>query len=147
LVSGGLIDLNPVDRKVESSLSIVQPLLSRNSLLQKKRIAETESEKAYWNYVQTILNASQEIIQGLKLHEVLLNRNKKLIVAGEQSYLASESSDQDYKQGLGDVLDWLSLRRDFLNSEKQIVQNKAEILRNWVSVQVAMGNPINKVIE
>jgi len=141
LITSDLSSISSPSRMLNSTFSVLQPLFSRNRLLLQKRAAETQAEQSYWEYLQAILNASQEIMQGIETHTHLLAQNKQLTIAKEEARLAFNSANEDYEQGVGDVLDWLSLRRSFLAIERQLVNNQSDALQNWIGVNIALAMP------
>ena len=147
LVAASLTSLNPSYDKVVGTLTLSQPLLSQNHLLLDKKIKQSEQERAYWQYMEVLLSASEEVLTRTKDQQLLTIRQNKLESSRDNAKAAADASGDDYKNGVGDVLNWLELKRTYLALQQQVVQNRATLTRNWIELQRALATPLTEKTE
>lgn len=118
---------------------LTAPLFLGGKLRAQAEIAQLTTEKAYWNYQSTLLNAVNEVENTLG-QEHALSRQQKYIQHALQTAKRSFSHyQQKYSQGLVDIIDLLSTQQQTFNLQSQLTLLIYNRLTNRIELGLALG--------
>ncbi len=142
-LTGGLIGLNGSSGQVDASAGFTAPLFNRRTLTAMKEKAALEAKQAFRRYTQTVLQAYQEVEQALDNEALIHNEWRAQKQAYKAASAAADLNARDYERGLIPLGDYLASQNRSLELEQAITALEALRLRNWVSLQLALGNPVS----
>ncbi len=119
--------------------SIGYTLFDSGSL--KAQVTESQSlaEQDYYKYLETVLTALNEVETALDTersyyaHEIA----QREVVA--QARLLLANAEQNYRDGLIDITDWLTYQRSYFNEKSTLIDTVNQRLQNRVSLGLALG--------
>lgn len=147
LVSGQLTSFDPSANTVTGSLSVLQPIFSRNNLKIASSKAQLSSQQEYWRYVEAILAASENILSKTTGQKNLVEQLAAKKTALQATELALSAAKEDYLTGVADVQVWLQVQREYLSLKREVVRGEGSVLGNWLDVQLAVAAPIYSDVE
>ncbi|MEX0300687.1 MAG: TolC family protein [Kordiimonas sp.] len=142
-LSGSLTGLNGNSSQIDASAGFAVPLFNRRTLTATRDKAALEAKQAFGRYVQTVLQAYQEVEQALDNEALINNEWRAQKQAHEAANAATSLNARDYERGLIPLGDYLASQNRALELEQSIIALEALRLRNWVSLQLALGNPVS----
>lgn len=137
--SDALKNLLTGDTVWQLATSIGYSLFDSSNL--KAQITETESlaEQKYYQYLETVLMVLNEVETALDSEQAYYNTEiaQREVVA--QSRLLLANSEQDYRDGLLDITDWLLFQRSFFDAESKLIDIVNQRLQNRINLGLALG--------
>jgi len=132
-----VLDLQDILSNIVGSLTA--PLFQGGQI--KANIAQREAdlEAQVQTYVETVLQAYQEVENALDAELRLKERESALQVSLDEAVKAEERLEARYVEGLATLLQLLDSQSRALNAEGQLISAKAERLQNRVRLHVALG--------
>ena len=118
---------------------ITAPLFQGGALRAQIDDAKLSSLNAWWQYRETLLNAVQETQNTLDNERTLAQRITHTATAIENAERSVETTAGNYRQGLADILDLLSVYNTRFNLQLQQVQLQASQLQNRIDLGLALG--------
>lgn len=138
--SDALRDLiDPKNNVWNLALNMVTPILDGNRLDGELRLAKANQKEAVANYGSTVLRAFSEVEQALASEALLAERETQVTLAADEAWQAFERAREQYSRGIGEILTVLDTQRRALNARSEVLQVKAERLRNRVRLHLALG--------
>ncbi|MEO9276102.1 TolC family protein [Marinomonas sp. 5E14-1] len=118
---------------------ISAPLFQGGSLKAQAEVEELTTRQTYWAYQEALLDAVNEVenaigyessyaIQQGYLNEALLSAERSLV-----------SSEQNYRQGLVDVFDLLTVQQQAFDAEAELISMIYQRLLNRIELGLALG--------
>lgn len=102
-------------------------------------IADAQTQQAYAQYEQTVLQALADVEIALSNSANELDRRQDLIKAAEASRRALELARLRFEEGLDDFLDVLDAQRTVLENEDRLAQNRLQTTRLAVLTYRELG--------
>ncbi len=115
------------------------PLFQGGTLRAQVEYAKLSSVNAWWQYRETLLNAVQEIQNALDSETALSERIKHTHVALDNAERSVTTTQGNYRQGLADILDLLSVYDTRFNLKAQAIELQALKLQNRIDLGLALG--------
>lgn len=119
--------------------SLTAPLFQGGKLKANAQIAELDTVNSWWVYQETLLNAVQEVEDTLSLEQSLSVRQNHLRQALANATRSAQSYANQYRQGLVDILDLLSVYQTRFDLQAQLVQLQRNQLSNRIDLGQALG--------
>lgn len=101
--------------------------------------ANKRTEQAYYNYQAVVLNALREVENAIGSEYYLAREEMARTAALEAAKRSFSRSQRDYETGLTNILSLLETQRRVFNTERQVINLKADRLNNRVSLALALG--------
>ena len=138
--TGALQDLIKRDFGVWTLLgNVIQPLLQGGRLRAAVDRAEFRAAEELAVYANTALQAFLEVETALAAEEYLVERERYLAIAAEQSRAAEIIADDRYLAGLDDYITVLESQRLALQAEGDLIAARRQRLENRVDLYLALG--------
>lgn len=115
------------------------PLFQGGYLRAKAKIAELTTEKAYWNYQETLLTAVNEVENALGQEKSLALQQKHLQDSYDSAVRSFANYQEKYREGLVDISDLISVQTDSFDVQESLVQVKYNRLVNRIDLGLALG--------
>ncbi|MFZ8199225.1 efflux transporter outer membrane subunit [Alteromonas portus] len=115
------------------------PLFQGGALRAQIEDAKLTSANAWWQYRETLLTAVQETQNALDSETALSARISHTNVALANAERSVSTLEGQYRQGLADILDLLSVYDTRFNLQAQAVELYAEKLQNRIDLGLALG--------
>ena len=119
--------------------SITAPLFQGGELRANIALAELDTLNSWWNYQDTLLTAVQEVQATLDLENSYQRRQQHISQAYSNSRRSQDNYTSQYRQGLSDILDLLSVTQTTYSLEAQLVQLQRNQLSNRIDLGLALG--------
>lgn len=107
----------------------------------KAQAAESRSlaEQSYYQYLETVITALSEVETALDTEQTYYEYEvaQREVVAHARLLLAN--AEQDYRDGLIDITDWLTYQRNYFNEQSTLIDTVNRRLQNRVSLGLALG--------
>lgn len=131
--------INPGKFLAEAVGSLVQPLFSQGKIRARHKNAVLDQEKARLQFVQTLLNAGNEVYR--YLHECKKSEQKKGYIATCVSALTEsyEATRELMNNGTNTYLEVLTAQEDLLTAQLTQVQNRYEGIEALINLYNALG--------
>lgn len=118
---------------------VAQPVFQGGRIREGINIRKGEAKRALANYEKNALVAFQEVEDALAAESYLSRREKDLIAAAKLAAAAYQSADEEYANGVGDVLTMLTAQRQMVLKEAQRLTIRRVRLDNRVNLYLALG--------
>lgn len=118
---------------------LTAPLFLGGELRSKVEIAQLTTEKAYWHYQSTLLNAVNEVENTLGQEQSLSRQQQHIQHALQTAHRSFSHYQKKYSQGLVDIIDLLSTQQQTFNLQAQLTQLIYNRLTNRISLGLALG--------
>ncbi|MBU3021388.1 TolC family protein [Aestuariibacter sp. A3R04] len=118
---------------------ITAPLFQGGQLRAQIESAELSALNAWWQYKETLLNAVQETQDAIDNERALTARIQFTTDAIENAQRSVTSTSGNYRQGLADILDLLSVYNTHFDLQAQQVQLRSSQLQNRIDLGLALG--------
>lgn len=115
------------------------PLFQGGALRAQVEDAKLTSANAWWQYRETLLTAVQETQNALDSETALSARISHINVALANAERSVSTIEGQYRQGLADILDLLSVYDTRFNLQAQAVELHAQKLQNRIDLGLALG--------
>ena len=115
------------------------PLFQGGALRAQIEDAKLTSANAWWQYRETLLTAVQETQNALDSETALSARISHTNVALANAERSFSTIEGQYRQGLADILDLLSVYDTRFNLQAQAVELHAQKLQNRIDLGLALG--------
>ncbi|AFT73232.1 MULTISPECIES: TolC family protein [Alteromonas] len=115
------------------------PLFQGGALRAQIEDAKLTSANAWWQYRETLLTAVQETQNALDSETALSARISHTNVALANAERSVSTLEGQYRQGLADILDLLSVYDTRFNLQAQAVELYAQKLQNRIDLGLALG--------
>lgn len=115
------------------------PLFQGGALRAQVEDAKLTSANAWWQYRETLLTAVQETQNALDSETALSARISHTNVALANAERSVSTIEGQYRQGLADILDLLSVYDTRFNLQAQAVELHAQKLQNRIDLGLALG--------
>jgi len=115
------------------------PLFQGGALRAQVEDAKLTSANAWWQYRETLLTAVQETQNALDSETALSARISHTNVAIANAERSVSTIEGQYRQGLADILDLLSVYDTRFNLQAQAVELHAQKLQNRIDLGLALG--------
>ena len=115
------------------------PLFHGGALRAQIEDAKLTSANAWWQYRETLLTAVQETQNALDSETALSARISHTNVAIANAERSVSTIEGQYRQGLADILDLLSVYETRFNLQAQAVELHAQKLQNRIDLGLALG--------
>ncbi|KHT60157.1 RND transporter [Alteromonas macleodii] len=115
------------------------PLFQGGALRAQIEDAKLTSANAWWQYRETLLTAIQETQNALDSESALSARISHTNVALANAERSVSTIEGQYRQGLADILDLLSVYDTRFNLQAQAVELHAQKLQNRIDLGLALG--------
>jgi len=115
------------------------PLFHGGALRAQIEDAKLTSANAWWQYRETLLTAVQETQNALDSETALSARISHTNVALANAERSVSTIEGQYRQGLADILDLLSVYETRFNLQAQAVELHAQKLQNRIDLGLALG--------
>ena len=115
------------------------PLFNGGRIRANIAVQTSRERKAVITYQSTILNALEEVQNALVNYAQEQDRRDRLSQSVEQSQLAVDLSNAQYRGGQVDFLSVLEAQRDLFAAEDQLVQSQASVTIDLITLYRALG--------
>lgn len=115
------------------------PLFQGGALRAQVEDAKLTSANAWWQYRETLLTAVQETQNALDSETALSARISHTNVALANAERSVSTIEGQYRQGLADILDLISVYDTRFNLQAQAVELHAQKLQNRIDLGLALG--------
>lgn len=119
--------------------NLTAPLYQGGRIRANIKLQEANLEAQVATYIETVLQAYQEVENALDAETRLAERETALRVSLDESLRAEERLEERYVEGLASILQLLDAQSRSLNAEGQLIASRAERLQNRVRLHVALG--------
>jgi NodT family efflux transporter outer membrane factor (OMF) lipoprotein len=119
--------------------SLAQPVLNFGRISSQIDAADARQQQAFLRYQQTVLEALENMENGLTNYLNETTRNASLKKAVEQNRTAAELAKQQYTSGYTGLLDVLVAERNVLEVESALTASDAKLRQDMVSIYAAAG--------
>ena len=134
---GEVIDFQDILSNIIANLTA--PIYQGGQIRANIAQQEANLEAQVQNYVETVLQAYQEVENALDAEVRLAEREAALRVSLDEALKAEERLEVRYVEGLATILQLLDAQSRSLNAEGQLISSRAERLQNRVRLHVALG--------
>ena len=137
--SNGQGTVNPAQFLAEATASLVQPLFMQGKIRARYKNAKAEQEKVRLQFVQTLLNAGNEVYR--YLHDCQKAEKKAVYIADcvralNESYLGTREL---MNYGTNTYLEVLTAQEDLLTAQITEVQNRNDGIQALINLYTALG--------
>lgn len=119
--------------------SISAPLFQGGKLKANAEIAELTTEKSYWVYQETLLNAVNEVENAIGQESSLSKQQQHLNDSLASATRSVNSYQEKYRQGLVDIFDLLTVQQQAYDVEAQLANTTYQRLLNRIDLGLALG--------
>lgn len=128
--------------------NVAQPVFEGGRLKANVALNQAREREAFARYVSSALQAFAEVETVLAAEAQMVEREKHLASAYENSQAALKLAEDRYRTGLEAYVTLLEAQRRAWESESQLISHRRERLENRVDLFLALGGAItNKIIE
>jgi NodT family efflux transporter outer membrane factor (OMF) lipoprotein len=115
------------------------PIFKGGKLVGNLKVSRAESAMAAFGYQQTILNALAETESAIKNYNEDIATSKSQKVSVEKNRSLVRLSDERYKKGLVDIIDFLTYEQKLIASEKILLDDDTKSLLDVVILYKSLG--------
>ncbi|WP_041932901.1 TolC family protein [Cycloclasticus zancles] len=115
------------------------PLFQGGALRAQVEIEKLASVNAWWLYQESLLNAVQETQNALDNERALTDRKKYTSMAIDNAERSVKTIEGQYRQGLANILDLVSVYNSRFDLQSQLIQLQASQLQNRINLGLALG--------
>ncbi|ATI02927.1 MULTISPECIES: TolC family protein [Cycloclasticus] len=115
------------------------PLFQGGALRAQVEIEKLASVNAWWLYQESLLNAVQETQTALDNERALTERKKYTSMAIDNAERSVKTIEGQYRQGLANILDLVSVYNSRFDLQSQLIQLQASQLQNRINLGLALG--------
>ena len=118
---------------------ISAPLFQRGELRAQANIAKLTTEQSYWAYQEALLNAVNEVENAIGLESSLADQEVYFQSALTSARRSLVSYEQNYRQGLVDIFDLLTIQQQAYDAESLLTSTTFQRLSNRIDLGLALG--------
>lgn len=118
---------------------VTAPLFQGGALRAQIDDAELTALNSWWQYRETLLTAVQEVQDALDNEKALSQRQYYTNIAYQNALSSADTFSGQYRQGLVDILDLLSVYDTTFNLQAQRVELQNSQLSNRIDLGLALG--------
>ena len=118
---------------------VTAPLFQGGALRAQIDDAKLNTLNSWWQYRETLLNAVQEVQNALDNEKAFTQRQYYTDIAYRNALNSAETFSGQYRQGLVDILDLLSVYDTTFNLQAQRVELQYSQLSNRIDLGLALG--------
>lgn len=118
---------------------VTAPLFQGGALRAQIDDAELTALNSWWEYRETLLTAVQEVQDALDNEKALSQRQYYTNIAYQNALSSADTFSGQYRQGLVDILDLLSVYDTTFNLQAQRVELQYSQLSNRIDLGLALG--------
>ncbi|AEF04601.1 TolC family protein [Alteromonas naphthalenivorans] len=118
---------------------VTAPLFQGGALRAQIDDAELTALNSWWEYRETLLTAVQEVQDALDNEKALSQRQYYTNIAYQNALSSADTFSGQYRQGLVDILDLLSVYDTTFNLQAQRVELQNSQLSNRIDLGLALG--------
>jgi NodT family efflux transporter outer membrane factor (OMF) lipoprotein len=118
---------------------VTAPLFQGGALRAQIDDAKLNTLNSWWQYRETLLNAVQEVQNALDNEKAFTQREYYTNVAYKNALSSADTFSGQYRQGLVDILDLLSVYDTTFNLQAQRVELQYSQLSNRIDLGLALG--------
>ncbi|WP_288355328.1 TolC family protein [uncultured Cycloclasticus sp.] len=115
------------------------PLFQGGALRAQVEIEKLASVDAWWLYQELLLNAVQETQNALDNERALTDIKKYTSMAIDNAERSVKTIEGQYRQGLANILDLVSVYNSRFDLQSQLIQLQASQLQNRINLGLALG--------
>jgi multidrug efflux system outer membrane protein len=115
------------------------PLFQGGALRAQVEIEKLASVNVWWLYQELLLNAVQETQNALDNERALAERKKYTSMAIDNAERSVKTIEGQYRQGLANILDLVSVYNSRFDLQSQLIQLHASQLQNRINLGLALG--------
>ncbi|WED23763.1 TolC family protein [Vibrio sp. JC009] len=115
------------------------PIFQGGKLRASAKMQELTTEKAFWEYQDTLLTAVNEVEDAIGQEYALTKQQDHLGDAYESALRSFNTYEEKYRQGLVDILDLLTIQQQTYDKEAQLVNATYNRLVNRIDLGLALG--------
>lgn len=115
------------------------PLFKGGKLKAEAEIEALTTEKTFWAYQETLLNAVNEVEDALSQEQALERQQIHLRSALDSARRSETNYQNKYRKGLVDMLELLTVQQQTYDTEIQLVQITYDRLSNRIDLGLALG--------
>lgn len=115
------------------------PLFQGGALRAQVEIEKLASVNAWWLYQESLLNAVQETQNALDNERALTDRKIYTSMAIDNAERSVKTIEGQYRQGLTNILDLVSVYNSRFDLQSQLIQLQASQLQNRINLGLALG--------
>ena len=115
------------------------PLFQGGALRAQVEIEKLASVDAWWLYQESLLNAVQETQNALDNERALTDIKKYTSMAIDNAERSVKTIEGQYRQGLANILDLVSVYNSRFDLQSQLIQLQASQLQNRINLGLALG--------
>ena len=119
--------------------SIGYTLFDSGALEAQVASAQSLREQSYYQYLETVLNALEEVESALDSETSYYEHEIKQTEVVKHANILLTTAEQDYRDGLLDITDWLTYQRSYFNEQSTLIGTVNQRLKNRVSLGLALG--------
>ncbi|SIS67056.1 TolC family protein [Neptunomonas antarctica] len=137
--SESLKDLLTGDTIWNLAASIGYTLFDSGALKAQVTQSQSLAEQSYYLYLETLLTALNEVETGLDTEQAYYKFESAQREVVVQASLLLANAEQDYRDGLIDISDWLTYQRSYFDEQSALIDALNQRLQNRVSLGLALG--------
>lgn len=115
------------------------PLFQGGELRAEAEIEELTTEQSFWEYQEALLNAVNEVENAIGLEGSYAAQQTHLSTALESANRSLASSEQNYRQGLVDIFDLLTVQQQAYDAQASLTSTIYQRLLNRIELGLALG--------
>lgn len=115
------------------------PLFQGGALRAQVEIEKLASVNVWWLYQELLLNAVQETQNALDNERALTDIKKYTSMAIDNAERSVKTIEGQYRQGLANILDLVSVYNSRFDLQSQLIQLQASQLQNRINLGLALG--------
>lgn len=131
--------LDPTETIWSLGANLLAPLFDGGELQGEVRIATAQQRAALAGYVSVALSAFREVESALANEQILVQRQGQLEQADQHLRSASSIAQDRYDAGIIGILDLTQVRRQDYTTRSQLLEVRAERLRQRLKLYLALG--------
>lgn len=126
---------------------LTQSLFDAGSLKASEEAAVALYEEGLYDYAKTVLNAFQEVEQGLVVEQKEKERRERLVAFVEQAQKTVEAAESRYSRGLSGYLSVLEAKQTLYVAKLSLIGAETDLYQNRVFLHRALGGGWDKSLE
>jgi NodT family efflux transporter outer membrane factor (OMF) lipoprotein len=134
-----ITDFTPIGKSWSTASSLTLPILNWGRINANIRSKEAKFNLAFLGYQSTVLTAFKEVEDALVAYTNEQQRLASLTQAVAASQLAVQMADERYIRGLTMFLDVLQTQQTLYQSQRNLVDSKAQLSTDLVALYKALG--------
>ena len=134
-----ITDFTPIGKSWSTASSLTLPILNWGRINANIRSKEAKFNLAFLGYQSTVLTAFKEVEDALVAYTNEQQRFASLTQAVTASQLAVQMADERYIRGLTMFLDVLQTQQTLYQSQRNLVDSKAQLSTDLVALYKALG--------